>query len=101
MDAKTVAQKTGDALEKRGFCFWKCTTLDGEVIAVIKNGQNTFFKDRARERATQLIKDGKLKEMPVIYTVEELQILADSLTPKLIHESKKWDSEGTIVPVEN
>ena len=101
MDSETVAQKTGDALDKRGFCFWKCATLDGEIIAVIKNGQNTFFKDRAKERATQLIKDGKLSKMPVIYTVEELQILADSLTPKLIHESKKWDSEGTIVPTEN
>ena len=99
MDAETVAQKTGDALDKRGFCFWKCETLNGEIIAVIKNGQNTFFKDRAKERANQLIKDGKLKEMPVIYTVEELQILADSLTPKLIHESKKWDSEGTIASV--
>jgi hypothetical protein len=98
MDAETVAKLTGNALEKRGFCFWKCEALDGEVIAIVKGTQNTFFRDRARDHANQLIQKGILKEIPVIYTIEELQILADSLTKKLIHESKKWDREGTLIP---
>lgn len=35
--AEETAQRTRELLESRGWCLWKCSTLGGEVIAVMLN----------------------------------------------------------------
>jgi hypothetical protein len=97
MDAETISRKTSNAIETRGYCFWQCSVLNNDVIAIIKNGANNFSKNRATDRANELIKTGKLKEMPAIYTVDELRVLCESPSIQLIHIAKK---EGATIVTE-
>ena len=74
--AEVVAERTRELLATRGWCLWKCSTLDGEIIAV------------ARDGLVNGIPDG----YPV-YTGAELEELfwadVSEVTLRMIHEAKK------------
>ncbi len=86
MDTESVGQKTEEALAAKGYCFWRCEALNNEPITIIKT---KFLKDRAIEAARKMVEKGRFKEMPAIYTLEELTLICDSDKFKLIHEVKK------------
>ena len=74
--AEEVAQCTGELLDSRGWCLWKCSTLDGDIIAVL------------REENMEGVPEG----YPV-YTEAELEELCwvdvSEATLRLVHEAKK------------
>lgn len=74
--AEETAQRTRELLSTRGWCLWKCSTLGGEVIAVVLDEDV----------------EGVPERYPV-YTEAELEKLcqddvSDS-TLRLVHEAKK------------
>lgn len=74
--AEDTARRTGELLDKQGWCLWKCSALDGDIIVV--------YRDE--------VSVGYPKGYPV-YIEYELELLGrdkvnhDSL--RLIHEAKK------------
>lgn len=71
-----TVQRTEELLNSQGWCLWKCSALDSEVIAVVRD---------------ELI-EGVPQGMPV-YTELELEELCEGdiseATLQLIHEAKK------------
>lgn len=74
--AEEVAQRTRELLVVQGWCLWKCSTLGGEVIAVV------------RDELVEGIPEG----YPV-YTEDELEELCQDgvseASLRLVHEAKK------------
>jgi len=74
--AEDVAQVTAEMLDRRGWCLWRCSALDGEVIAV------------AVDEGVEGVPEG----YPV-YTEQELAELCrestSDTTLRLVHEAKK------------
>lgn len=74
--AEEAARRTRELLATRGWCLWKCSTLDGEIIAVVLD-----------ENA-----EGVPEGYPV-YTEAELEELSQGdvseATLRLVHEAKK------------
>ncbi len=87
MDAETVSLKSTEQITRRGYCFWRCEALRGEIIAIVKDGG--FYRDRALVCARHAVEKGAMKEMPTIYTLEELRILCESDCYVILHEAKK------------
>ena len=79
-----VARATTEALDARGWCLWKCSTFDGDVIVIM---------DPYSAR-------GAPTGYPV-YTTEELRLLGQlhSKTIRLVHEAKRI-AGATIESVE-
>jgi len=74
--AKEVVWRTRKLLNSQGWCLWQCSTLGGEVIAVVR--------------------DELVEEVPegyAIYTEVELEELCQDdvseVTIRLVHEAKK------------
>ena len=74
--AEETAQRTRELLITQGWCLWKCSTLGGEIIAVVLDESV----------------DGVPEEYPA-YTKLELEELcqgdASEATLRLVHEAKK------------
>ena len=74
--AKEVAWRTRELLNSQGWCLWQCSTLGGEVIAVVRD---------------ELV-EGVSQGYPV-YTEAELEELCQDgvsdMTLRLVHEGKK------------
>ena len=85
--AEVVAQCTKALLNSQGWCLWKCSTLGGDIIAVV-SGENV-------ERVP--------KGYPV-YTEAELEELYEDdvseATLRLVHEAKKL-AGAKVVSVES
>ena len=80
---EVVISETVRALEERGWALWRCWSLGGDIIVVIR--------------------DEMVSEVPEkypIYTAAELETLADedAATIRLVHEAKKavraWIESG-------
>lgn len=74
--AEETAQRTGELLNFKGWCLWKCSTLDGEVIAVV------------RDENVEGIPGG----YPVYTEAELAELCQDGIsnvTIRLVHEAKK------------
>jgi hypothetical protein len=86
-----IAKQTTEALEQRNHVFWRCTELNGDVIAIIKdiNINSQTVRADVVAAADKMIAKGKFKEQPTIYTLSELQIMTTSSRGLLIHEAKK------------
>lgn len=74
--AEVVAERTRELLATRGWCLWKCSTLGGDIIALI-SGEN-------------------VEDMPEgypVYMEAELEVLCQEdvseATIRLAHEAKK------------
>lgn len=78
MNAQETADKTKEALTYKGYCYWKCSELNGEIIAVVKN---KGFRPRGFEG--------------VVYTERELIEMCESESFRVIHEAKKLGMEIT------
>ena len=74
--AEVIAERTRELLATRGWCLWKCSTLAGDIIAVVL--------------------DEKVEGVPErysVYTEAELEELCkddiSEATLRLVHEAKK------------
>jgi len=74
--AEVIAERTRELLATRGWCLWKCSTLAGDIIAVVL--------------------DEKVEGVPEgysVYTEAELEELCkddvSEATLQLVHEAKK------------
>jgi len=83
-DAAEVARVTNSHLATRGWCLWKCSTLDDDVIVIMDS-----YSAR-----------GAPTGYPA-YTVEEIRLLGqlDETTISLVHEAKRI-AGATITSVE-
>jgi len=85
--AEETAQRTRELLATRGWCLWKCSTLGGDIIAVVLD-ENV---------------EGVTEEYPV-YTQVELEQLChadiNEETLRLVHETKKL-AGAKVVSVES
>ncbi|HEY82518.1 MAG TPA: MarR family transcriptional regulator [Dehalococcoidia bacterium] len=85
--AKEVAQHTKELLSSRGWCLWKCSVLDGDIIVVLRDELVTGYP-----------------EGYPVYTEAELEELCQGgvseATIRLIHEAKKT-AGATVESVEN
>ena len=82
--AEAVAERTRELLAIRGWCLWKCSTLGGDIIAVVL--------------------DDNVEGVPEghpIYTEAELESLlpVTDATLRLVHEAKKL-AGAVVVSVE-
>lgn len=86
--AEEVAWRTRELLNSQGWCLWKCSTLGGEVIAVVRD---------------ELVK-GVPEDYPV-YTEAELEELCqddvNEATIRLVHEAKKLASAKILSGTED
>lgn len=73
-EVRGVAEQTRELMETQGWCLWRCETLHGEVIVVLRD---------------ELV-DAAPPGYPV-YTLAELQELEvmDNAAIRLVHEAKK------------
>jgi hypothetical protein len=69
-----IAWRTEELLSTQGWCLWRCSNLDGDIIAVVRDESVGSMPDR----------------YPV-YTEKELEQLASvsDSTLRLVHEAKK------------
>jgi len=102
-----TARQTAKLLKTRGWCFWRCAELDGDIITVIRDG----FEPTEQQEKEIMIELGKIYDREVdkakvnqewlgtAYTESELKILAGSSNMQFTHEAKKI-SGGILVPEE-
>jgi len=93
-----MAQKTSEAtiklLKARGWCFWKCDNLNGDIITIYRDGfipsedEEKDIMDHLGEIYTHT-KKKKKDWVGTIYTEKELILMADSSNIKTVHEAKK------------
>ena len=74
--AEVIAERTRELLATRGWCLWKCSTLGGEVIALVGDENVT----------------GVPSGYPVYTELELEELCQDGVseaTLRLVHEAKK------------
>ena len=49
--AGETAERTRELLATRGWCLWQCSTLGGEVIAVVRDELTKRMKDMLKKRS--------------------------------------------------
>lgn len=103
--ATETARQTAKLLKTRGWCFWKCAELDGDIITVMRDGfKPTEQQEKLIMEALGRIYDREPDKSKVNkdwlgtgYTEAELKILAESSNMQFVHEAKKI-SGGILVP---
>lgn len=76
VQAKEVARRTKELLDSQGWCLWKCSTLGGEVIALV----------------TDELTEGVPEGYPTYTEAELAELCQDGVseaTIRLVHEAKK------------
>lgn len=103
--ATETARQTVKMLKTRGWCFWKCAELDGDIITVIRDG----FKPTEQQEKLIMEELGGIYDrepdkakvnqewLGTGYTETELKILAESGNMQFVHEAKKI-SGGILMP---
>lgn len=96
-EAQATAKLTRDAMESRGWCFWRCEALGGDIITVIRN-ESVLTEETEKLIMSKLAalceKENKEGVGMAVYTIKELEAIGDrpeSLT--LVHEAKKQGAE--------
>ena len=83
-------------IKRRGYCFWKCATLNGDIIAIIKDRElSELDKDNLKEAINKLARKGKYCQ--ATYKLAELANLTGT-NMMGIHELKK---QGAIIETED
>jgi len=86
-EAEETAWRTRELLASRGWCLWKCSTLSGDIIAVVLD-ENV---------------EGVPEGCPVYTVVELEEVCRDDVSEahlRLVHEAKKLAS-AVMVSVED
>lgn len=107
--AKEVAQRTVKLLKSQGWCFWRCSALNGDIITVM-NDPPALSEEAEKKLMSQLIviyekePEGKVNTdcwLGTTYTTTELKEYLDMADDRMafIHEAKKI-SHGTLMPKE-
>ena len=89
MTAESVNDQTLEKLRAKGFCFWNCKEL-GEIIVVVKENLSEYQLDQIAGIEKSLKHRGLVKDALVKYSIEELVIVGDADSVKLVHEAKKF-----------
>ena len=105
--ATETALQTAKLLKTRGWCFWKCAELDGDIITVMRNGFNpTEQQEKLIMEELRRIYDREPDKTKVnqewlgtVYTVTEIKILASTNAMQFMHEAKKI-AGATLMPAE-
>lgn len=83
VNAQMTAEKTLSALNRQGYCLWKCQILSGETIVII-NDKFPRLINRPRGYPVYLLRE-----------IEELADLPEQ-TIRLVHQAKKTASARVI-----
>lgn len=98
--AELTAQKTRGAIKSRGWCFWRCEALGGDIITVIRD-VSVLTEEVKKEIMVKLAalceKENKKGLGMAVYTIKELEEIGErSSSIHLIHEAKKQGAEIII-----
>ena len=105
--ATETARQTSKLLKKRGWCFWRCDALDGEIITVMRNDfrpteqQEMNLMEQLAEIYVREPDKTKVNQewLGSVYTETELKILASANAMQFVHEAKKI-AGATLTPAE-
>jgi hypothetical protein len=92
-EAERVALKTEVLLEKQGWCLWKCVTLKGAIILIVRDASSAYpegypvytepelemlGQDGIRESTLRLVYQAKQNGGAVVISVDSLEINTQS-----------------------